>query len=156
MSSLRLPTFSCSGQQGFSTAVAGDPRHVKARKLERQVEVRFTPIACVVRTPEGIVHAHPGDALLTGNGGQHWRVSHAKFSHKYRPLAPTVAGEAGHYMSLPNEILALQLSESFEVLLADGVSVLGGHAGDWLVDYGDGSLGIVAKGIFATTYEIVS
>jgi len=58
-------------------------------------------------------------------------------------------------MSLPNHILALQLHEPFDVRLADGVSVLSGHAGDWLVDYGDGSLGIVAQDIFATTYEIV-
>ena len=28
-------------------------------------------------------------------------------------------------------------------------------AGDWLVDYGDGSLGIVSPAIFATTYEII-
>jgi hypothetical protein len=48
------------------------------------------------------------------------------------------------------------LQESFDVVLADGVSQLSGHPGDWLVDYGDGSLGIVAKNIFATTYEILS
>jgi len=150
------PMFRCSGQNGFSADVLNNPRHVKARKLEREVEVRFTPVACIVRTPEGIVHAHTGDAILTGNGGQQWRVSQAKFAHKYRPVPPTKAGESGHYMSLPNRILALQLQESFDVVLADGVSQLSGHPGDWLVDYGDGSLGIVAKNIFATTYEILS
>jgi hypothetical protein len=82
-------------------------------------------------------------------------VSHAKFEHKYRPLPPTVAGRSGHYMSLPYHILALQLQEPFDVQLADGISALSGHAGDWLVDYGDGSLGIVAQDIFATTYEIL-
>jgi len=44
---------------------------------------------------------------------------------------------------------------AFEVLLADGVSRLTGQPGDWLVDYGDGSLGIVSQAIFAATYEIV-
>jgi len=44
---------------------------------------------------------------------------------------------------------------AFEALLADGVSRLKGQPGDWLVDYGDGSLGIVSQAIFATTYEIV-
>jgi hypothetical protein len=44
---------------------------------------------------------------------------------------------------------------AFEVLLADGMSRLRGQPGDWLVDYGDGSLGIVSRAIFATTYEIV-
>jgi hypothetical protein len=47
------------------------------------------------------------------------------------------------------------MSEAFEVVLADGVSRLRGVAGEWLVDYGDGSLGIVAQPIFATTYEII-
>jgi hypothetical protein len=147
--------FRCTGTNGFSAQVAGHPRHVLARKLEREVDVRFTDTACIVRTPEGMVHARPGDAILTGNGGQHWRVSQAKFVNKYRPLPPTVGGESGRYMSLPNRILALQLEESFEVLLADGVSELTGHPGDWLVDYGDGSLGIVAENIFAMTYEIL-
>ena len=48
------------------------------------------------------------------------------------------------------------MQEPFEVILADEVSKLSGHPGDWLVDYGDGSLGIVADDIFATTYEILS
>lgn len=147
--------FRSSGQSGFSAEVSGHPQRVEARKLEREVEARFTDVACIVRTPEGAVHAHPGDAILTGNGGQHWRVSHAKFANKYRPIPPTNAGDAGHYRSLPYHILALQLWEPFDVLLADGVSALSGHAGDWLVDYGDGSLGIVAQNTFATTYEIL-
>jgi len=36
------------------------------------------------------------------------------------------------------------------------VSRLHGHPGDWLVDYGDGSLGIVSRTIFPTTYEIIT
>ena len=148
--------FRCSGKSGYSAEVSGNPQHVEARKLERQVEVRFTDVACTVRTPEGVVQAHPGDAILTGNGGHHWRVSHGKFPHKYRPVAPTVEGMSGRYMSLPYHILALQMQQPFDVLLADEVSKLSGHPGDWLVDYGDGSLGIVANDIFATTYEILS
>ena len=147
--------FHCSGKSGFSAEVSGHPQRVEARKLERQVEVRFTDVACIVRTPEGAVQAHPGDAILTGNGGHHWRVPHAKFAHKYRPIPPTIAGQSGHYISLPYHILALQLHEPFDVQLADGISRLSGHTGDWLVDYGDGSLGIVAQDIFATTYEIL-
>ena len=57
--------------------------------------------------------------------------------------------------SLTNSIMAVRMSSSFEVLLADGVSRLRGQPDDWLVDYGDGSLGIVAPAIFAATYEIV-
>jgi len=48
------------------------------------------------------------------------------------------------------------MSEPFEVVLVDGISRLKGRARDWLVDYGDGSLGIVTAGIFALTYEMLA
>jgi hypothetical protein len=51
--------------------------------------------------------------------------------------------------------MAVPMTEPFDVLLADGISRLNGRAGEWLVDYGDGSLGIVAPTIFAATYEII-
>jgi hypothetical protein len=152
--SLAPPVFHSSGQLGFSRIVNDDPRHVVARKYERVIHVRFAPAACTVQTTEGIVHAKAGDAIITGTAGETWRVSQAHFAKKYRPVPPTVAGEAGPYMSLRNRILALQMLEPFEVVLADG-SRLRGRSGDWLVDYGDGSLGIVNQAIFATTYEIL-
>lgn len=126
-----------------------------ARKLEHEIDVRFTPVACTVQTSEGLVHAAPGDAIITGTAGEHWRVSRARFPDKYRPVPPTVAGESGRYQSLPNQILAVPMTQAFEVLLADGISRLTGRPGEWLVDYGDGSLGIVSEDIFATTYEII-
>jgi hypothetical protein len=150
-----LPLFCSSAQRGFSSVIGNDPRRVFARKLEREIEVRFTPVACTVQTSEGVVHARPGDAIITGTAGEHWRVSRARFTDKYRPVPPTVAGQAGRYVSLPNRIMAVPMAEGFEVLLADGMSRLSGRAGEWLVDYGDGSLGIVSQPIFATTYEII-
>jgi hypothetical protein len=150
-----LPVFCSSAQPGFSSVVGNHPRRIFARKLEREIEVRFTPIACTVQTSEGLVYARPGDAIITGTAGEHWRVSRARFADKYRPVPPTVAGEAGRYVSLPNRIMAVRMTEAFDVLLADGVSRLSGRAGEWLVDYGDGSLGILSQPIFATTYEIV-
>jgi hypothetical protein len=155
VSSRPVPLYCSSGQRGYSSLVSSDPHRVVARKLEREVDVRFTPIECTVETPEGVVHARPGDAIITGTAGEHWRVSRARFADKYRPVPPTVAGEAGRYVSIPNRILAVPMSESFEVLLADGVSRLRGRPGEWLVDYGDGSLGIVSEDIFASTYTIV-
>ena len=149
-----LPVFTSSGQRGYSNLISAHPRRVNARKLEHEIDVRFTPIACTVQTSEGLVHAAPGDAIITGTAGEHWRVSRARFPDKYRPVPPTIAGESGRYRSLPNRILAVPMAQAFEVLLADGVSRLNGRAGEWLVDYGDGSLGIVSEDIFATTYEI--
>ncbi|HEX2790262.1 MAG TPA: PGDYG domain-containing protein [Steroidobacteraceae bacterium] len=155
MNAAQMPLYRSSGQRGFSSALSDDPRHVRARKFEREVQVQFAPEACTVQTPEGLVHAQPGDAILTGIAGERWRVSHARFGEKYRPVPPTRGGEAGTYLSLPNRILALQMTAPFEVLLADGQSRLTGKASDWLVDYGDGSLGVVSQAIFPTTYEIV-
>lgn len=155
MNSRLVPRFRSSGQRGFSSAIDQDPRHVVARKLEREVQVRFASEACHLQTPEGMVHAQPGDAILTGIAGEHWRVSRAHFADKYQAKPPTRPGEPGTYLSRRNRILALQMQEPFEVLLSDGQSTLHGRASDWLVDYGDGSLGIVAQPIFAITYEII-
>lgn len=154
-SARRAPLYCSSGQRGYSSLVSDHPNRVVARKLEREIDVRFTAEACTVETPEGVVHARPGDAIITGTAGEHWRVSRARFADKYRAVPPTVAGEAGRYVSLPNRIMAVPMTESFEVLLADGVSRLHGRPGEWLVDYGDGSLGIVSEAIFASTYSIV-
>jgi hypothetical protein len=150
-----LPLYRSSGQRGYSPQISADPRRLAARKLQRIVQVRFTDEACTVQTPEGLVHARPGDAILTGIAGEHWRVSRLHFAERYRPDPPTLAGEAGNYLSLPTRILALPMTVSFEVLLADGISRLRGRPGDWLVDYGDGSLGVVSQAIFAQTYEIL-
>ena len=150
-----LPRFRSSGQRGYSSSIEADPRRVFARKRQREIDVRFTPIECTVQTPEGVVHARAGDAIITGTAGEHWRVSRSRFPYKYRPVPPTVAGESGRYVSLPNQILAVPMTQAFDVLLADGVSRLNGRAGEWLVDYGDGSLGIVSEAIFASTYSIL-
>ena len=147
--------FRSTGQRGYSSTISADPRCVHARKLEHEIDVRFTPVECTVQTFEGVVHAAPGDAIITGTAGERWRVSRGRFADRYRPVPPTMAGEPGRYVSLPNHILAVPMSGDFEVLLADGVSRLSGIAGEWLVDYGDGSLGIVSQPIFATTYEII-
>ncbi len=155
MASEPLAVFRSSGVNGFSTAINGSARTIRARKLEHEVQVRFTPVPCTIQTKEGTVHARPGDAILTGTDGEHWRVSQARFPHKYRPLPPTAAGEPGSYLSLRNEVLALPMDGPFIVVLADHVSRLSGKAGDYLVDYGDGSLGVVAPRVFATTYEIL-
>lgn len=156
MNSQRHPLFRSSGRPGYSAAVSGHPDRRLARKIVRDVEVQFTPDECTVKTREGLVHAQPGDAIITGIAGERWRVSRSHFAEKYRPVAPTISGEAGRYASLPNRIIAVQMPEAFEVLLGDGVSRLRGQRGDWLVDYGDGSLGIVGDRIFAITYEIVT
>jgi hypothetical protein len=153
---MTLPLYRSSATPGLSDFVAGHPNRVSARKIVQEIDVRFATAPCRLKTREGEVHAHPGDAIITGIAGEHWRVSRARFGEKYRAVPPTVTGESGRYESLPIEIIGVPMKESFEVLLADGISRLHGTPGDWLVDYGDGSLGIVSPDIFATTYELTS
>lgn len=148
-------SFKSSGRPGYTDEIGGNPRRVVARKLEREIQVRFATSAGKVQTNEGLVSVRPGDAILTGINGEHWRVSHERFPAKYRPAATTTPGADGSYVSLPNRVFAVPMTADFEVLLSDGESRLTGKAGDWLVDYGDGSLGIVSSRVFDSTYEIV-
>ncbi len=146
--------FHSSGVQGFSAYASSHPARVFARKLEREIRVDFTPISRMVKTPEGTVRAQAGDAIVTGSSGEHWPVSRSRFSGRYRPVPPTLDGEDGRYMSVPNRVMAVRMKEPFEVVLVDGISRLQGHPGEWLIDYGDGSLGVIAPTIFAATYKI--
>ena len=155
MSSDSLPLFRSSGKPGYTDEIGGHPRRGVARKLEREVQVRFARQACSVQTNEGLVQAKVGDAILTGINGEHWRVSQARFPDKYQPAPTTGAGEDGAYISLPNKVFAVPMTTGFQVLLADGESKLTGGVDDWLVDYGDGSLGIVSQRVFTDTYEVV-
>jgi PGDYG protein len=147
--------YKSAGKPGYTDEVGGHPRRVVARKLEREIQVRFAREAGSVQTNEGLVKVRPGDAILTGINGEHWRVSQERFPDKYRAADATTAGEDGAYVSLPNRVFAVPMDAGFEVLLSDGESKLAGGRGDWLVDYGDGSLGIVNSRVFDSTYEVV-
>lgn len=146
--------FESTGADGYSALVLADPLHVRATKREQAVSVRFAKEPGPVVTREGIVHAEAEDAIVTGVDGERWPVSADKFSDKYQALEPTQHGESGVYRTLPNEVLAIRMTEPFTVVLSDRQSTLAGSPGDWLVDYGDGSFGVVAADIFAQTYDI--
>lgn len=124
------------------------PGAVRVRKVPTQVWVRFVTAPERIATREGSVEAHPGDAVVTAATGEQWPVSRAAFDRYYAPtLEPSV------FVSVPRASLALQLDEPFQVILADGVSRLSGQPGDWLLDHGDGQLGILGADIFAATYQ---
>ncbi len=102
-----------------------------------------------LQTPEGRVLVQAGDAIVRDHQGRQWRVSRRHFDAKYEQ----VAGE--RYRTHPVEVSASQMAEPFEVLLSDGHSLLSGAPGDWLVDYEDGSLGVVANAAFSASYELI-
>lgn len=143
-----------SGTAGPQSAQDSPAGSVLARKRPHVVQVHFAEHACEVGTLEGVVHAETGDAIVTGMFGEHWPVRRDRFNGKYEAVSPLPTGSPGNYLSLPVEVVATQMHAPFEVVLADGKSRLQGQPGDWLVDHGDGSLGIVNAAIFAATYEI--
>lgn len=147
----QVKVWRASSAAGFCEAVLADPRHLRARKREYLVTIAFAPHDCMVDTREGPVQALAGDAIVTGIAGERWPVRADRVSAKYRPVPPG----KDTYVSLPVEVLALQATGPFAVVLADGHSRIEGERGDYLVDYGDGSLGIVSAPIFAATYHII-
>lgn len=151
-----VPVFHSGGNKGVPEAAqVGHSRCVRARKRAHIVQVRFVDHACEVDTREGVVHAEAGDAIVTGMFGEHWPVGRDFFNAKYEAVPPLKAGGPGSYLSLPIEVVTAPMHAPFEVVLSDGHSRLHGQAGDWLVDYGEGSLGIVNADIFKATYEIL-
>ena len=151
-----MRTFTSTNQPGFTQVVSADPRHVVAVKRAGEFGVNFAHEGCNVDTREGVVYANPDDAIVTGPAGDQWPVSPERFAERYRALPPTQSGKSGTYVALPNSVLALRMDESFQVVLADQKTRLDGAPGDWLVDYGDGSLGVVGGEIFLNTYQILS
>lgn len=143
-----MQRFTATGRPGF--VLDGICSALPARKREAEVAVEFAVAPGRLQTLEGEVQVRPGDAVITGPSGERWRVSAEHFAVKYRPAA-----QPGLYLSRPYEVRALQLTEPCEVVLSDGASVLRGQPGDWLLDYGDGSLGIVAAHLFELTYELL-
>ena len=61
----------------------------------------------------------------------------------------------GIYEALPILVDAVQVPFAFVVRTREGGDLLQGIPGDWLVDYGDGSLGIVGEAIFRDSYEVL-
>lgn len=136
--------------------LAADPRARAARKLPQAFQVRFAPAGESIATLEGPVAVAPGDAIVTGPAGELWPVSRARFAAKYAPQAPGQPYADGTYLSLVLRVLALRVAVPFTVVLADGASRLQGQAGDYLIDYGDDSLGVVAQDLFARLYETLA
>jgi len=137
------------------TALAGNPAVVTARKLQVAYRVRFCSHEEQIATLEGPVAATPGDAVVADESGAQWPVTAERFARKYKPIEGATMGTDGLYESLPCMVRAVRIADAFEVALATKQSVLRGRPGDWLIDYGDGSLGVVASAVFDKSYQIV-
>ena len=130
-------------------------RHPEARRVTKRdipVQVVFAATAGVMQTREGKVGYEEGDALLTGEQGESWPVSHLFFDARYLPDPGVISGQAGQYRPVAVPVWALHMQEAFTVALPAEKGVLQGKAGDWLVQHTPGEYGVVDGEIFSLRY----
>ncbi len=126
---------------------------LRARTRPIEVCVEIAQAGQLVPTAEGDVDARPGDAIVTGVRGERWPVSRGRFLRTYDAERGTRPGDSGLYRKCVRPVRALQVHEPFKVVIEEGVRELIGQPGDWLLDYGNGDLGVVADEVFDLTYE---
>ena len=117
------------------------------------VQVRFANEAGELSSREGPNRYAIGDALITGSTGDRWSVSRDRFNARYQAVAPTLAGQDGHYINQPLPVLARQMQQAFAVARSAGGDLLQGAAGDWLLQYAPGDYGVVEQWRFAQVYQ---
>jgi len=128
-------------------------RLVRKRPVSVTVAFASTPGTCA--TLEGEIHYNAGDAIVTGTRGEKWPVGRLRFEATYEPEVGETPGTDGRYRKRPALIRGRQLLEKTTVTLSDGRGILTGHAGDWLVRYGEEDYAIIARDIFNETYDLI-
>ena len=129
-----------------------DPRALRVRKSPIAVRVAFAAAAGVCETLEGPVRFEAGDAILTGVRGERWPVRRDLFLASYEPLPRVPRGRNGKYRKVPAVACALRLERPCEVPVGWQHDPLHGRPGDWLLQYPDGSHGVIEDSIFRETY----
>lgn len=119
------------------------------------ITVVFASASGVCQTREGAVRYRAGDAIVTGLDGEHWPVGRREFADAYEAASPAVDGHDGMYVPRNRSlaVFALQLGSPISVSVGPASDALQGRAGDWLLQYNDGSYGIVSRDLFARIYE---
>ena len=136
--------------------LAADPRALRVCKKPDPLRAEFAVSGGVCDTLEGPVHFRAGDAILTGMRGERWPVGRALFLASYEPVPPTRPGESGAYRKAPSIAYALRLDRAREVPVGWQNDPLHGRPGDWLLQYADGSYGVVQDSIFRESYAPAS
>jgi hypothetical protein len=131
------------------------PELLRARKKEVEVFVEFATRRVEIKTLEGAVVAEKGDAIVTAKTGETWPVPRKSFELRYAAAPSVVFGHAGTYYSKPTVVRAIRLISAAKVEVARGHSELDAAPGDWLIDYGDGTNGVLSSAIFENTYELL-
>jgi len=131
-----------------------DPAAQRVVKDET-VTVEFAATAGELMSLEGPNRHAPGDALVTGSGGERWVVSRERFDPKYVVADPALAhGEPGRYRNVPAVVLAKRMDDAFSIARsATGGDRLTGAPGDWVMQYAPGDYGVVQAARFAKVYR---
>lgn len=117
------------------------------------VRVTFAGEGGVCQTREGGVRYREGDAIVTGVDGEQWPVDRQRFASTYDAVSPTRDGHDGLYVPRKLDMLALQLQSPMTVFVGSESDPLRGKPGDWLLQHGDGSYGIVSSDLFTRIFE---
>jgi hypothetical protein len=131
---------------------AADLATLRVCKQPIPVEAEFAAADGVCETMEGPVRFRAGDAILTGPRGEHWPVQRDLFLASYDPIPPTGIGEDGRYRKAPSVACAQRLDRSCEVPVGWQNDPLHARPGDWLLQFADGSHGVVQDETFRETY----
>jgi hypothetical protein len=136
--------------------LAADPRALRVCKKPAPVRVEFAAADGVCETLEGPVRFLAGDAILTGVQDERWPVRRDLFMSSYRAVPPTQAGENGSYRKTPTVTYALRLDRPRNVPVGWQHDPLQGRPGDWLLQYDDGTYGVIQDAIFRESYAPAS
>jgi len=129
-----------------------DPHALRVVKRPIEVRVEFAAADGVCETLEGPVRYHAGDALLTGIKGERWPVKRDTFLSCYEPVTPTRPGESGNYRKAPSVAYACRIERAQDVPVGWQDDPLHARPGDWLLQYPDGSYGVMQDSIFRESY----
>jgi hypothetical protein len=136
-------------------SLAGRADGMRAVKRATPVAVTFALADGVCATLEGEVRFSSGDAIVHGGHEDVWPVARPTFDLTYVPVGVTRGGEAGLYAKRPIEVIATQVAVPTAVTLSGGRGLLHAEAGDWIVEHSHGEFAVVARDIFATTYDLL-
>ena len=131
-----------------------DPTEISVQTLRAMKQPILHPYRIaqydeLIQTREGAVPARADDYVLTGVEGEVWPIPAEKFLATYEVAGPAMCRKR------PIEVLAMQMDRPFTVKVSWQDSPLAGEPGDWLMQYGEQSYGVVGESIFAKTYDVI-
>jgi hypothetical protein len=133
--------------------LAADPRALRVIKKPIPVQVEFAVADGTCDTLEGPVRFRAGDAILTGIRGERWPIRRDAFLSSYEAAPPTHAGSNGTYRKGAAPAHALRLERRRDVPVGWQNDPLHGEPGDWLLQYADGSHGVLRDHILRESYD---